>query len=95
MNKVEILFANKAINRAGIFLYSKEDALQFVNACRETSTMILGIDAFFITHNTTEPSMENSIDFSKHSFTKDIYDEAIRFLTMRDDRLFFEIVCPD
>lgn len=95
MNKVEILFANRAIKRGGILLFSKEDTFQFINACKEMNTAILGIDGFFLTSNTTQPSMENSINFSDRTFTKDIYDEAIEFLTMRDDRMFFEIVCSE
>jgi hypothetical protein len=93
MNKVEKAFLGKAINRAGIYLYSKRNALDFLEECKRQDVPVLGIDSFYLTESTIQPSMDNSIDFSTRSFEKEILDEAIRFLKQRGDDLYFEIVC--
>ncbi len=95
MNKVEKLFLSKAINRGGIYLYSKGDALEFVEECKNQDMPVLGIDSFYLTDSTIRPSMANSVDFSTRSFEKGIFDEAIRFLKQRGDDLYFEIVCAE
>jgi hypothetical protein len=93
MNKVELQFAYKAFKRGGIRMYSKQDAIQFVEECRQHGIPILGIDGFYIDQKTTQPSMDNSIDLSIRIPTGDIYDISIEFLKLRDDDLWFEIVC--
>ncbi|MDR3715555.1 MAG: hypothetical protein P4L51_22320 [Puia sp.] len=92
MNEIEALFEDKSINRSGIFLYSKENALQIIDECKKRNIVLLGIDGFYLGENTTEPSMENSVDFSMRPFTESIYEDAIAFLKARNDRLHFEIV---
>ena len=48
---------------------------------------------FIIDEKTTQPSQDNSIDFSKCAFNESIYEKAINFLEGRDKSLYFEIVC--
>ena len=81
MNKVELLFLGKAIRRGTII------------KCERQQVVILGIDGFYLTDTTTQPSMENSVDYSVRHFDKDLYQNAIRFLEERDQNLHFEIVC--
>jgi hypothetical protein len=88
MNKIAQIF----IERAGLYLYSRKNAIAFVMACRKEKVRLLGIDGFIITSNSTQPSMNNSIDFSSSFFKGDVYDEAIVFLEIQPDELFFEIV---
>lgn len=95
MNKVEKAFLGKAINRAGIYLYSKRNALDFLEECKKQDVPVLGIDSFYLTESTIQPSMDNSVDFSTRSFEKKILDEAIQFLKQRGDDLYFEIVCAE
>ena len=95
MNKVEKLFSNRAILRGGIYLYSKPDAIKFIKECEKENIMLLGIDAFFLTATTTQPSMDNSVDYSMQPIEKTIYDLAIEFLEKRDDQLCFEIICAE
>lgn len=95
MNKVEILFKDQAVIRGGIFLFSKENAFQFIEECRNRDIAILGVDGFFITDVTTQPSMENSVDFSRGQFYGNIYDEAVQFIEGRGNNLYFEIVCSE
>jgi hypothetical protein len=97
MNKVEKMFIDKALKRSvdrGITFYSKNVALEFVRECKKEGIVILGIDAFFLTETTTQPSMEDSIDFSASSYKgNDIYQDSIVLLETRKDNMHFEIVC--
>lgn len=95
MNKVEDALKYKAINRKGIMLFSKEDAMEFVKLCRNEMLVILGIDCFLLGENWIQPNMENSIDFSNLSLNIDRYDRAKEFITARDDKFYFEFVCAD
>ena len=93
MNKVEKRFVNKALNRSGVILYSKEDALEFIEECSKNDIGLLGIDGFFITNKTTQPSLVDSKDFSTGLRCQNVYDEAIEFLEARNSNLYFEIIC--
>ena len=98
MNRIEKLLEDKAINRSGILLFSKENALLFIEACKESKIQILGIDAFYLWGEYIQPSLENSIDFSSSEYMqkeKNIYSEAINFLKEKSENLFFVIVCTD
>jgi hypothetical protein len=95
MNKIDISFASKALIKGGIYLYLKHDALQYVFACQKEDIPILGIDAFYITQKSTQPSMEHSIDFSTHLIDKSTFAEATKFLEGMPDSLYFEIVTAD
>ncbi len=93
MNKIENLFKDRGVQRGGIHLYSKYDALNFVEECYKQSVYILGIDGFYITEDITEPSIENSIDFTILPLKReDIFEMAKKFLDKREDSLFFEII---
>ena len=93
MINVENLFKDKVVKRGGINLYSKQDAIRFVEECQNLSICILGIDGFFLTPDTTEPSLENSIDFTDLSHIKESNFEVVKeFLETKDDNLFFEII---
>ena len=76
-------------------MYSKSNAIQFIKECEKESVVVLGIDGFFLTSNTTQPSMDNSIDYSSRPFDESIYDKAIQFLEEKSDDLYFEIVCVE
>lgn len=98
MNRVEKQFKEKAIVRGSIMLFTKENALSFVKACKESGIQILGIDAFHLLEENIQPSLDNSVDFSSSEYSlsaEDIYSEAINFLRGKSDNLFFEIVCSD
>jgi hypothetical protein len=98
MKKIENLFEDKAIIRGGIMLYSKENALLFIEACKNNGIQILGIDAFYLSEENIQPSLENSVDFSSSGYMKkeeSIYSEAIIFFKDKNEKLFFEIVCMD
>lgn len=93
MNKVEFLFSDRAINRGGILLFSKKDALDFIEQCKKLEVVILGIDGFFISESYTQPSLEDSIDYSSTLSNNDIYEKALEFVNNRNANLYFEIIC--
>ena len=98
MNRIEKLLENKAIKRSGILLFSKENALLFIEACKESKIQILGIDAFYLFGECIQPSLDNSVDFSSSGYTlktENIYSDAIIFLREKDEKMFFEIVCAE
>ncbi len=101
MKEVEKIISLKSINRNGLFLFSKEDAKEFLNACKSENIEIIGIDGFWLKENKIIPSMENSIDFSSkhfinrqsaHEFFVNIYESAVSFLDSKSDEMFFEII---
>jgi hypothetical protein len=96
-SELEAEFANRAIVRGGLYLLRPLDAVDFVDRCREESTEILGLDGFRITENTTQPMMDQSVDFSSSNILSskdgDTWKSAIAFLIERKDLdLFFEVV---
>lgn len=92
MNEIRLKFKDREINRKGTLLYSKATSLCFIQECARQGITILGIDGFFLTEHTIQPSMDNSIDFTSILFSGDIFNAAISFLEDRPDTLFFEIV---
>ena len=96
MNIVEIAFKEIAVIRNEIVLYSKNDTLLFIEACENNNIKILGIDGFYLFDEKIQPSSENSIDFSSAYYilqSNSLYTDAIEFLRLKDDTLFFEIIC--
>ena len=97
MNKVELLFKQKGIQRVGTYIYPKQVAIDFINECRKFNIGILGIDALKIQGKFTQPSMNNSIDFTaspyRENIPENVWDAAVAFLKERDDIYYFEIVC--
>ncbi len=87
-----------SFKRGGIMFLSKENALRFVEECKRMKIEILGIDGFFLTDTTTQPSMENSVDFSSFYYsskTNNLYKDAANFIGERDSDIYFEIVTGD
>lgn len=73
-------------------MYSKKNAIDFVIECSKNNIRILGIDGFFLTTEKTQPSLENSIDFSLEVNIQNVYKKAIAFLENKNEELYFEIV---
>ena len=92
MNKAEQKFMDKGIFRGGLMLFSKQDAINFIKECKAEKIPVLGIDGFYIEEYKTQPSLENSIDFSNSPWDTHVYDKAIDFLKDQEERMFFEIV---
>jgi hypothetical protein len=87
---IELLFKPNRLERGGLYLYSKKDSIEFVTLCIREGIRILGIDGFYITYMTTQPSNENSIDFMSSYEQQKV--TAIDFFKDKHDDLFFEII---
>ncbi len=94
MEKLEDIFSDVVILRgAATFMYSKKNVIQVLNYCQEKGIKILGIDAFYLTEHTTQPSLDNSIDYSVMTLLKvQNVPDPIQFILDKDEKLFFEIV---
>lgn len=90
MNIVEIIFKGRAINKGGLMLFSKSDAMDFVKQCQKAQIKILGIDSFSLIGEKIQPSLANSVDYSDSDV---IYDEILDFIKDQDEKFLFEIVC--
>jgi hypothetical protein len=87
-------FSNKAIERGGIYFFNAADAMNVIKGCRELGSKILGIDAFQLTENMTQPVLEHSIDFTLNGMSgKGNWSEASDFISERlTHGLMFEII---
>lgn len=95
MNIIEKDFLHLGIKRAGLLLLKRDDAVQLVIECQKQNVVILGIDGFFITKDTTEPSIEHSIDISNRDFNTEDYNLLMEFLLENDQSMYFEIICRE
>lgn len=94
MNKVELLFKDKAILKGGMMFLPKNVAIQFVHECKNQGVKILGVDGFYLFGDAVQPSLDHSIDFSITNETTD-YKKAEQFIMVRSDELYFEITTDD
>lgn len=94
MKEEQFKYSDKAIIRGEIFMLPKSSAIDFINECKVNNYRILGVDGFYITENSTRPSLEHSIDFTSgdHKIIEDIYSDAIKFIASHKDELHYEIV---
>ena len=96
MNKVKLKFLDRAIVRPGGWMvFSKCDAIEFIDACKKEQIPILGIDGFYIDEEHVLPAMANSIDYSTGDTDDNKHEEAINFLLDQDESMYFEIVTAD
>jgi hypothetical protein len=94
LNKIEELFAERAIIKNNIFLLASSDAIDFIIECQRQNIKILGVDAFYLVQENIRPIMEKSIDFTSGSYIeKNIsnYDVA-RTIIENTRGSYFEIV---
>jgi len=98
INEIKVRFRKYVTIRwSDVLLLPREYAIAFIKECQKESIIILGIDGFYLTPTTVQPSMDNSINFSdpesEEYKTKDRYQSSINFLEERDPKMYFEIVC--
>lgn len=81
----------RAILRGNLIFFHPNEAILVINRCKEHNRIILGIDAFKITENTTQPFSEHSVEFSGKSGGN--WLESKKFIEERETKgLVFEIV---
>lgn len=96
LNKIEKQFFSKAIIRGGIFLLDAKNVVDFILECQKEKKRIFGIDAFFLSFNTIQPSLENSLTYlSNEKLDRKFYEKTIEFITQHKDipSIYFEVVC--
>lgn len=94
---IEKKFISKAFVRGGILFLKSDIAIDFINECRQNKIRIWGIDTFFLTADTTQPSLEHSITFDEDSILDEsFYDMAVKFVKSKSSltNVYFEVV-PD
>lgn len=86
--------SKRAVRRGGVEMFRASDAIAIVEECRRRGRPILGIDAFVLTGDSTQPCMEHSIDLSTDSkLAANSHDLAAAHLKkLAKDELWFEIV---
>ena len=90
-------FAERAVQRAGLRLFSAEDALLLVGRAAALNVAILGVDGFSFADGKTTSLIENIADFSAAvAAGQGCWDDATGFIeSRRSDDLLFEIVLGD
>jgi|SRR5208282_26979 len=99
MPSIENEFSAVGIKRGGLLVLRPNDAIKMVRRCRERHVRILGIEAFILTDNTTQPHMEQSLNMSDieiRNCPMNCWDLAETFLGERVEfNLHFEMVLEE
>jgi hypothetical protein len=64
LDEIGIEFFNRAIISGGELAYCAEDSLDVIERCRQLGKKIIGIDAFILTRNVTQP--QDYADYSEY-----------------------------
>jgi len=93
--RVEREYFNRCIVRYGMFLFSKEVALEVVARCKALRIWIWGIDAFLLFGAGIQPFMEFGSDYSYEDKRSDVWAMATKRILSASEanaELYFEIV---
>lgn len=87
----------ESIARGSIRLFTKQNALLLLTLLKNDGMKLLGIDAFILHEDKTQPSLEHSIDFSTKEFQgkyeqDEIYRMAKEHVENLPESLYCEIV---
>ena len=86
-------FEARGIVRGGTLMLGSSDAIALVDRAEALEIEVLGIDAFWVTDETTRPDMEHSTDFH---LVERSWRSAREFVVERADLgLMFEVVVND
>lgn len=91
-NEIEVAFRERGVVRGGILFLPADDAVALTEAARQTGVRVLGVDAFRLSGDVTQPLMEHSVDFSSESGETDLWTKASDFIRRQPTDLFFEVV---
>lgn len=93
---LEMDFMKRAVVRGGIIMLLPKVAIDLINECEKQSIKISGIDGFYLTSESTQPSMEDSMDLSayiENNNFREVYEIARNFILARIEKgLYFEVV---
>jgi hypothetical protein len=89
-------FRRYGVQRLGTTYFCRRTALEIVDRCEVAGVRILGVDAFYLTANSTEQPIEWILDLSKACADHSAYNAARTFLEEAIDLpLFYEFVLDD
>ena len=94
MTDIEQEIRRRAVDRSGVLLLTQQDAFVVIVCARQLGRRVLGVDGFFLTPTTTQPSLDHSIDLSSREYAEaDCWAAAQEFLRQqKDSGLHFEVV---
>jgi hypothetical protein len=92
---IELAFRVRGVVRGGILFLRADDAVGLTEAARQTGVRVLGVDAFRLSDDATQPLMQHSVDFSSESRESDLWTKASDFIRRQPTDLFFEVVLGD
>jgi hypothetical protein len=93
--EIELAFRERGVVRGGILFLRADDAVGLTEAARQTGVRVLGVDAFRLSDDATQPLMQHSVDFSSESRESDLWTKASDFIRRQPTDLFFEVVLGD
>ena len=94
-NTIEAAFLSKGLVRGGVLLLEARDAIALIEEARKQRIPILGVDAFVVSEQATQPLSAHTLDLSGATGTGpiDTWAEAANFIQARaDDGFMFEVV---
>ena len=94
-NGIELSFRGRGVVRGGILFLPADDAVALTEAARQAGVRVLGVDAFRLSDDITQPLMQHSVDFSSESPGADVWTKASDFIRLQPTDLFFEVVLGD
>jgi hypothetical protein len=91
VNMIEREYIQYGVVRGRSMVFNVEYALQIVDICENLGVKVLGIDGFFLSPGITQPSLEDSIDFSNQE--GGVYEMARNFMLSRmNSQIHFELI---
>jgi hypothetical protein len=89
---IEQAFLARGHVRGGILFLDPALALEMIEVARSQQVPVAGVDGFFLTEASTQPSMEHSLDLGGAWYRVNTWDEAAQFIKSKSDLgLRFEI----
>jgi hypothetical protein len=87
---IEREFRRFAVIRGNLHFFNHEIALKIIDRSEELGVKVLGVDSFYLSMETTQPTTEHSIDLSNvQEGTHDLARKLIE--STRGKPLFFEV----
>ena len=93
--EIELAFRERGVVRGGILFLRADDAVGLTEAARQRGIRVLGVDAFRLSDDATQPLMQHSVDFSPESRESDLWTKASDFIRRQPTDLFFEVGLGD
>ncbi len=89
-------FVDLGTVRGGILFLPATAAVELISRARENNMRVLGVDGFFLTPQTTQPTLEHSVDYSRDFASTPAFDSwsaAKEFILKRQTLgLVYEVV---